>query len=138
MKVYAQGPVWVVSVEPDEPVLDCLLEAARQHGWVAAALWGIGAVRDAMIGYYTVEEKRYIQIRLPGDWELVACHGTLSTREGKPFWHLHVVLSDREGHTRGGHLFEARVGGAGEFVVLPLPHPMVRQKDERTGLYLLG
>jgi len=137
MKVYAQGSVWVVSLEPDESVLDCLLEAARQHGWAAAALWGIGAVRDAVIGCYIVQEQRYSQVRLPGDWELVACHGTLSTREGEPFWHLHVVLSDREGHTRGGHFFEARVSGVGEFVVLPLPHPMVRRKDDRTGLYAL-
>jgi predicted DNA-binding protein with PD1-like motif len=137
MKVYAQGPVWVVSLEPGESVGDGLLEVARQHEWMAAAVWGIGALRDPLIGYYIVEEKRYIQMQLSGDWELVACHGNLSTREGEPFWHLHVVLSDREGQTRGGHLFEARVGGAGEFVVLPLPHPMVRRKDDRTGLYLL-
>ncbi|MCS7312455.1 MAG: DUF296 domain-containing protein [Acidobacteria bacterium] len=137
MKVYAQGSVWVVSLEPEESVLDCLLEAARQHGWVAAALWGIGAVRDVVIGCYIVGEQRYTQVKLPGDWELVGCHGTLSTREGEPFWHLHVVLSDREGHTRGGHFFGARISGVGEFVVFPLPNPMVRQKDERTGLYAL-
>ncbi len=137
MKVYAQGSVWVVALEPDEPVMDRLLDAARQHGWAAAALWGIGALRDIVVGSYIVEDRRYVQTRLPGDWELVACHGTLSTREDEPFWHLHVVVSDREGHTRGGHLFEAWVAGVGEFVVLPFPHPMTRQKDHRTGLYAL-
>ena len=137
MRVYPQDSVWVVSVEPGERIPDQLVEWMQHQGWPAAAVWGIGAVRDPVLGYYAVARRTYVRYHLDGEWELVACHGTLSTRDDTPVLHLHVVLSDPEGQTRGGHLFAATISAAGEFVVYPLPNPMHRQWNAQIGLHLL-
>ncbi len=137
MRAYPQGSIWVVSIAPGEKIPDQLIEWICHRGWPAAAVWGIGAVRDPVLGYYDVARQTYVRYDLAGAWELVACHGTLSTREDTPVLHLHVVLSDREGHTRGGHLFDATISAAGEFVVYPLPNAMRRQWNAQIGLHLL-
>jgi len=41
--------------------------------------------------------------------------GNVALKEGEPFIHAHVVLSDHNMQTLGGHLFETTVGVAGNF-----------------------
>ena len=41
--------------------------------------------------------------------------GNVALKDGEPFIHAHVVLSDHKMQTLGGHLFETTVGVAGEF-----------------------
>ena len=56
--------------------------------------------------------------------------------DGKPFVHLHAVVSDRQCVTHGGHLFRATTGATLEFVLLVGEAPIERTLDEATGLNL--
>lgn len=137
MRIYEQGFVVVVSLPPETEVLDALKHLMLVRTWPSAAVWGIGALHDIQIGYFDKEARIYHKLQLEGDWELAACHGTISTKERDPFPHIHVVLSNIHGETRGGHLFRGKISAAGEFVVLPLPSTLPRKLDERTGLPLI-
>lgn len=137
MRIYEQGYVYVVSIAPGEEILTTLRTLVESRDWPAAAVWGIGAAHKIVLGYYRLHEKKYVKIPLEGEWELVSCHGTISTKDHQPFPHLHVVVSNEKGETRGGHLFEATISAAGEFVIHPLPSAMVRKHDDRIGLALL-
>jgi predicted DNA-binding protein with PD1-like motif len=50
--------------------------------------------------------------------ELVGLTGHIQLREGKPVVHLHAVLSFRDGSTKAGHVFEARVQPLAEITII--------------------
>lgn len=100
----------------------------------------IGAVKQAKIGYYP--QDKYIYQVLEGEnlkrgLEIVSCTGNISIKDSKPFAHLHIVLSDAEGKTYGGHLMPGTIVYASEFIIQELKGPdLVRGFDEITKLPL--
>ena len=60
--------------------------------------------------------------------------GTL--RDGAPFVHPHVVLSDARARVRGGHLFAAHIAVTGEFTIIEAAVPVSRRLVEDVGLKL--
>jgi predicted DNA-binding protein with PD1-like motif len=100
----------------------------------------IGAVDKATISYYDQREHKYFHRPLYGEYEIVSCSGNISLKEGKPFAHLHIVLSDTDYATCGGHLWPGTVGVfAAEFVMHVLEGAsgeLKRCPDVETGLAL--
>jgi predicted DNA-binding protein with PD1-like motif len=70
--------------------------------------------------------------------EIVSLYGNISLKDGKPFAHVHVVLSDAKGNGRGGHLLPGRTPVfACELIIEEFDgEPPVRLNDENTGLAL--
>lgn len=102
----------------------------------------IGAVDKATISYYDQGQHKYFHRPLYGEYEIVSCSGNISLKDGKPFAHLHIVLSDTEYTTYGGHLWPGTVGVfAAEFVMHVLEDTsggggLTRCPDVATGLTL--
>ena len=102
----------------------------------------IGALNQATISYYDQEKHQYFHKELKGEYEIVSCSGNISIKDGKPFAHLHVVLSDTQYQTLGGHLWPNTVSVfAAEFVMFELEpidggEDLVRCTDVETGLAL--
>jgi predicted DNA-binding protein with PD1-like motif len=115
----------------------CLKEGI-QMGWVNV----IGALDRGTISYYDQHEKIYHHHPLNGDYEIVSCTGNISLKDGQPFAHLHIVLSDTSYQTWGGHLWPGTVSVfAAEFVLFELagdsPAAVLnRCPDVETGLAL--
>jgi predicted DNA-binding protein with PD1-like motif len=120
-----------------QEVMKGLLAFARKHGLTAGHLTGIGAVSDAVVGYFDPEKKAYLRIHEKGQAELLSLTGNLALYEGEPFFHVHVALGLRDGSTRGGHLFEATVRPTAELVLTTYSRPIRRTIDPDTGLPLL-
>jgi uncharacterized protein len=98
---------------------------------------GIGAVTQAKIGYYDQNKNEYINLEFSGGMEIVSLTGNISMRDGKPFIHAHIVLSDREGKTYGGHLLPGTKLFACELFIEEFDgEKLIRTKDGRTGLFL--
>ncbi len=103
-----------------------------QAGWISA----IGTVRRAVLGYFDQERQQYRRISIENEMEIAACQGNVSLKDGKPFVHLHILLSDEEGATFAGHLFESTLF-VGEFWLQELLGPALeRHPDPRSGLSL--
>ena len=98
---------------------------------------GIGAIENVEVGSYDLKNKRYNRIKLEGVYELISLMGNLSYKEGEPFLHLHVNLSDHECKTYGGHLFNADINATGEFIIYILNVHSSRVYNENIGLHLL-
>jgi uncharacterized protein len=96
----------------------------------------LGAMTQAEIAIYNQKSHEYCSLLVEENSELVSCTGNISTRDGKPFVHAHVVLADSDGKTVGGHLFYGKIFAAELFLIELLGEPMVRLSDETTGLYL--
>ena len=60
--------------------------------------------------------------------------GNVALKDGEPFIHAHVVLSDHNMQTLGGHLFETTVGVAGEFFLTQFDGNAYRELKPDIGL----
>ena len=120
-----------------QEVMKGLLAFARKHKLVAGHLTGIGAVSDAVIGYFDPQTKTYLRHHEKGQAEVLSLTGNLALYENQPFFHVHVALGERDGSARGGHLFEMTVRPTVELVLTTYPRPVRRKIDPETGLPLL-
>jgi predicted DNA-binding protein with PD1-like motif len=121
-----------------QEVMKGLLAFARKHKLVAGHLTGIGAVHDAVVGYFDPQTKTYLRIHEAGQQEVLSLTGNLALDGNEPFFHVHAVLGLRDGSTRGGHLFEATVRPTLELVLTTYPRAVRRKIDPETGLPLLN
>ena len=82
-----------------------------------AWLNGIGALENPKIGYYSIDDKSYHRKHFKGEFELTSLIGNITIKDGKPFAHTHITFSDTNYRVFGGHLFDARITAAGEFIM---------------------
>ena len=128
----------VVVLETGEEVMGSLAEIAGSHDVGAARVEGIGAFREATLGFYDLARKEYGRLRIEEEVELLALLGNVSRFEGGPRIHLHATVGFSDGSTRGGHLFDARVGATCEVFVSTLTGALERRQDDEVGLPLLA
>jgi predicted DNA-binding protein with PD1-like motif len=131
-----EGSRIFIRLELGDEVHPSLAEVASREGVSGGWLSGIGAASEVELGYYNLDRKDYDRTPIEGDVELASASGSLGLVDGKPFVHLHAVVSDRECATRGGHLFRAVATATLEFVLLVAESPIERTRDEETGLNL--
>ncbi|MCL5036477.1 MAG: DNA-binding protein [Chloroflexi bacterium] len=131
------GRNFMIRLPKGGDILNVIEEFCTQEDIRSAALWGIGALDKAVIGFYDGKSGEYLPITVDGPLELASCIGNVSMKDWKSHVHLHAVLSDREGRCYGGHLMPGSVIFAGEFYVRSLTgSPPERQPDAETGLSL--
>lgn len=121
-----------------EAVLETLTAFCAQEKIVHANVTAIGAIERAVVGAYLLEKKEYVKQEYAGIWEVCSLMGNVALVEGEPFIHAHVVLSNEQNETVGGHLFGGFVGVTLEVVVTGYREPLTRATDERIGLRLLA
>ena len=90
---------------------------AEVKGVGCAWVNGIGALENPEIGYYSLEDKTYHHQLFKGEYELTSLIGNITMKEGKPFSHTHITFSDTDCKVFGGHLFDAKITAAGEFIM---------------------
>lgn len=136
-----QGSVSRVIVErfsEGDDILERLNDLVRQNNVSAGSFTALGAVEKATVGYF-LGDRKHSNISLQGPLEVVSCVGNVSLKEGLPFVHAHITLSDDKGRAYGGHLMPGSTVGATFEVTLHTYDEMqlVRKLDSGTKLYLL-
>lgn len=97
----------------------------------------IGAVQKARIGFYNQETRIYQFSCFDEPMEIVKLVGNISLKEGEPFVHAHITLSDSSGKSYGGHLATGTIVFACEFILQVFDGPVFnRGFDNETGLTL--
>ena len=109
---------------------------AEVKGVGCAWLNGIGALENPEIGYYSLEDKSYYRKTFKGEYELTSLIGNITLKEGKPFSHTHITCSDTEFRVFGGHLFNANITAAGEFIMQFGSDEINREMNAEIGLPL--
>ena len=120
-----------------QEVMRGLAAFSKKHGVVAGHLIGLGALSDALVGYYDPGQKTYLR-RREGQHELLSLTGNVARYGNAPFHHVHVALGRRNGEGVGGHLFEATVRPTVEVVLTTYAKFVRRQLDPEWGLPLLA
>ncbi|KPL04631.1 MAG: hypothetical protein AMJ90_00250 [candidate division Zixibacteria bacterium SM23_73_2] len=128
---------YIVRLEAGEEVISSLSEFAKKEKILGGFLFGLGAIKDATLGYFDVKNREYIKKTFDDEYEISSLVGDIYYFEGKPDVHAHVTLSGRDFKVIGGHLFSATVTGTGEFFICVSSDMLQRKKDPQTGLNLL-
>jgi len=126
----------IVRLKHNADLVQSITELARSRGIGAGSFTAIGALKRTRLGYYDQKNHEYREIKIDSPHEMASCVGNISLKDGEPSVHVHVVLADEAGNTRGGHLSEGIVFAA-EVHLCQLEGPGLERKyDEVTGLWL--
>jgi predicted DNA-binding protein with PD1-like motif len=131
------GTRLLVRLDRGEEVLASLAALCSEQGIACASLTGIGAVRDAELGYYDLESFTYATRSVPEVCELVSLVGNVALVDGAPFVHAHATLGDRELRLVGGHLVRATVAVTAEIFLDVHEGELERALDPEVRLKLL-
>jgi predicted DNA-binding protein with PD1-like motif len=138
MQYKQDGDTYIVYVEQDEAIMETLTQFCIDRNIVNGQLSGIGAIKGIDFGAYDLENKKYIRYMYEDLWELTSYQGNVLLKDGKPFIHAHITISDHEMNVKGGHLFEAKVGAVGEFILRKIDTNGKREHDSNIGLFCMA
>lgn len=127
---------FIVSIQNRVEITKAITAFVEEHDIRAGAVYGIGAVNEAVLRFYDPTTKEYVDKSFPEQLEISNLTGNISTMEGKPYIHLHITLGRSDYTAITGHLLTANIHGAGELVIEKLDGEVGRRYDDETGLNL--
>jgi predicted DNA-binding protein with PD1-like motif len=137
-KIVKEGRRLLGRFESGDDLLEVLTALCRRENIRLGTFEIIGAVKNAKLGYFDQQEKKYTGcVELNNKLEITACLGNISIKDGEIFCHAHITLADWEGRAFGGHLMPGTIVFAAEFFIQELlGEELSRSPDEKTGLPL--
>ena len=127
---------YFISLSKDEYINETLLDISNKESIKSGWISGVGAMYEIEVGYFDVDKKDYIRKSFPGDYEILSISGNISIKEGNRFIHTHVTFSDENFNVFGGHLFDAKIAAAGEFMINTCDFEIKRKFNKDIGLHL--
>lgn len=126
----------ILRLNRGEEIVESIKKVVEEEKIDLGYIIGLGAVNEAEIGLFDIKEKKYYPNVYKQDFEISSLHGNISTKEDKPYLHLHIVISDKEQKCYGGHLNWAKISATGEIVIKILKGKVERELDENIGINL--
>lgn len=127
----------VLRLEKDRDLLGQLTEYCNENGIDAGEITALGAVTEAVIGFYDQDEEFYGEETIDKEMEMIQATGNVSYLDGDRFVHMHATFADENGEIHAGHLVEGNNVFAGEATIKELEGPdLIREDDPETGLTL--
>ena len=101
MKYFVFGPTYFIRLDAGEKIIESLRSLCEQDKITAGFLNGLGAVREAELGWFDGEAKDYRILRVQEPCEIISLYGNVSVLDGHPFLHCHIALGGRAFGVRG-------------------------------------
>jgi predicted DNA-binding protein with PD1-like motif len=134
----ASERTFVLIYQTGDEVVAELMRFAREHKPRSAHFTAIGAFSDVVLAYFDWPTKKYQEIPIKEQVEVLTLAGDIAWKEnGEPVVHAHVVIGRSDGSARGGHLRKAHVRPTLELVLVEYPKHLERRHDAETGLTLI-
>lgn len=127
----------MVVMETGDDVVKDLQQFWLTEKILSAELSGIGGLSSATLGYYDVDEKRYLPIEIHEQVELISLIGNVTAYNDAPRLHAHCAVGHRDGRTTSGHLLAATVRPTLELTVHESPVPIHRIDQPDVGIPLI-
>ncbi|MBP2619211.1 PPC domain-containing DNA-binding protein [Chryseobacterium jejuense] len=126
--------IYIVSLKNYSNIVEALTDFVQNQNIHAGEVTGIGAVGEATLRFFSFETKTYIDKTFKEQMEVANISGNVSVIDGKLSLHIHITLGRQDYTALAGHLLEAKIHGAGEFIFYPLDTRAVKIKDKETGI----
>jgi predicted DNA-binding protein with PD1-like motif len=130
--------VWLAILEQGEEAKASLLSLAKKEGIENASFVALGAFEKAVIAYFDWQTKKYRNIPVDEQVEVISLVGDIVPDEkGVASLHAHTVLGRSDGSTRGGHLIKGHVRPTLEITVTEIAAHLTRRKHPELGVALI-
>ena len=130
------GRCFLIRAEHDSELLEFLTEFTKKNNVKLATFTAVGALKSGKLGFYDQQTHKYCESVLSGPQEIASLIGNVSSKDGVPFVHAHVVLADDQEKVHAGHLVAGQVFAAEIHLIEMLGDEFVRKLDPVTGLAL--
>ena len=130
------GNKYFVRIDRGEEIMSSLKNFCEKEKITLAEVKALGAVDDFNVGLFDVETKQYHKNHFQFPAEITSLWGTVTTKDGNFYAHIHMSAGDKDGHVFGGHLNNARVSATCEMVVEVSEGTVERKFSEEVGLNL--
>lgn len=134
MQYIQDGNTYIIHVQQNEQIMSTLTQFCKDNNISNGEISGIGAIRKIELGAYDLANKKYIIKKFNEIWELTSFQANILLKDGEPFIHAHINISNHDLDVKGGHLFEAEVAAVGEFVLQKINTNGKRKMDNHIGL----
>ncbi len=126
----------VARIDRGEEILEKIKEIGISENIRLAHISALGAVGEVTVGVFKTGEKKYYANEFKGDFEITSLTGTITTKDGEFYSHLHMSVGDVEGRVYGGHLNKAVVSATCEMVIDIIDGAVERKFSDEIGLNL--
>tara|TARA_B100001750_G_scaffold217574_1_gene203030 strand:- start:124 stop:549 length:426 start_codon:yes stop_codon:yes gene_type:complete len=134
MQYQKDGDTYIIYLEKDESIMAKLTQFCKDHQIKNGQISGIGAIKEIELGSYDLKNQEYIIHKLDDIWELTSYQANIQLKDGEPFIHAHINISDHDLKAKGGHLFEAKVAVVGEIILRKINTTGKRELNPEIGL----
>lgn len=113
---------FLFSLKKDDLLLESLAKCAVALKLNGAAISGLGALQDPILGDFDPITQRHKPKIFPGLFEISSLNGNITKRDGEYHVHIHVALSDTADANRptiSGHLFDSKIGIIADLNIVP-------------------
>jgi predicted DNA-binding protein with PD1-like motif len=117
MQYEKDGYMYIIYLEQGESIMAMLTQFCKDHKIINGQISGLGAIKEIELGSYDLKNQEYITHKLDDTWELTSYQANIQLKDGEPFIHAHINISDHDLTVKGGHLFDAKVAVVGEFIL---------------------
>jgi predicted DNA-binding protein with PD1-like motif len=115
----ATGRVFEVRFGTGDEILTGLYDFVAKNKITSGHITGIGGLAPgALLGWGDPEVGAFKRIEIKDKTEIVSLIGDISSPNGKPYVHVHMVVGSADGTTKAGHLLEAHIAPVGELTVV--------------------
>jgi uncharacterized protein len=129
---------YILVFDKGDEVRTALVEFANTNRFADAHLTAIGAFSEVTLGFFDREQKKYKEIPVKEQVEVLSFSGNIMPQNGKQKLHAHIVIGKADGTAHGGHFLGGRVWPTLEMVLTELPVHLRRTHDKETGLAFIN
>jgi predicted DNA-binding protein with PD1-like motif len=98
---------FLLTLEPGDEVVRCLIQFARAQEVDAAVVTGIGSIAEAELGAGGGRDREHRRRTVREPLEACSITGTVTLVDGEPFPHLHGTFARADHSLLGGHVYQA-------------------------------
>jgi uncharacterized protein len=128
---------YIIRLDRGEKILESMKKFCSENIIISGYFFGIGALDEAELAHYSVDNKKYSSKRFNQPLEITNLSGNVSTMNNEVYLHCHATLSDPDMKAIAGHLVEGRVAVTCEIILASLDCNITREHDDSTGVNLL-
>jgi uncharacterized protein len=120
-----------------DEAMEKIASFARDREMGAAQFTAIGAFSRVVVAYFDWPTKKYRNIHIDEQVEVLSLIGDITLENGTPKVHAHVVIGKSDGTAHGGHFVEGLVRPTLEVLLTETPAHLRRRFDQQSGLALI-
>ena len=137
MKYKKTKDTYFIRLERGEKIIEPLKNFCNKNKIKCGYFFGIGALGEAELAHYVVENKKYTSKKYKQPLEIVNMSGNITTMDKEVYLHCHITLSDEKMKAIAGHLKEGTIAATCEIILVELNATVNREYNDVIGLNLL-